>query len=339
MRKLFVGVVSVCLVVGLVAAECFGWAPGRGGGRRTGGRGATGVRSGGISGPSIGGSGNLRNTPTLAPPVSSRRPTSPVRSGGGPRNFGPGSFTPPSSPGQLGEHQRPHPPGSHIGGGPRETPNGRFSGTMSDFQLPSNLSTAYHFTPSQYAPFSPGWYAQHPAAWQLTHPYAGNAVVAATAVGLTSWLVATDAAVSSGGYVSEQTTIIVDETTPAEASEEAADLAQSGAGEVADTTQWKPIGVYAFRSVKNTEATRMLQLAVSPEGIVRGSHYDLISGEVANVSGAVDRNRLRVSWTIGEAGKVVFECNLSELTKPDGQVTAHFPDGQTGAWQISQYQN
>ena len=106
-----------------------------------------------------------------------------------------------------------------------------------------------------------------------------------------------------------------------------------------DTTQWKPIGVYAFRSAKNAEATRLLQLAVSPEGVVRGSHYDLISGEVANVSGAVDKNQLRVSWTIGQEGKVVFECGLSELTKPNGQVTAYFPDGQTGAWQISQYQN
>jgi hypothetical protein len=131
----------------------------------------------------------------------------------------------------------------------------------------------------------------------------------------------------------------VDQTTPQEAAQEANDLAQSGAVEVPDTTQWKPIGVYAFRSLKNSEATRLLQLAVSPEGIVRGSHYDLISGETANVSGAVDKNQLRVSWTIGAAGKVVFECGLSELTKPDGQVTAYFPDGQTGAWQLSQYRN
>ena len=336
MRKLFVGVVSVGLAVGLVAAESFARAPGRGGGRRTGGRGATGVRSGGITSPSIGGAGNIRNTPTLAPPIRSGRPSSPNRGGGGPRNFGPGSFTPPLSPGQLGPHQRPGPLGSQIGSGGLQ---GGINGAISNFQLPSNLPTAYNFTPSQYAPFSPGWYAQHPNAWQLTHPYAGEAVVAATAVGLAGWLAITDVSGSSGGYTSGYTSTTVDETTPEEAAQEAADLAQSGAAEVPDTTQWKPIGVYAFRSVKNSEATRLLQLAVSPEGIVRGSHYDLISGEVANVSGAVDRNQLRVSWTIGAAGKVVFECSLSELTKPDGQVTAHFPDGQTGAWQISQYQN
>ena len=342
MRKLFVGVVSVGLAIGLVAAESFAWAPGRGGARRTGGRSSGAVRGtaearpGRGAGPSIGGAGNIRNTPTLAPPIGSNRPSSPIRGGDGPRNFGPGSFTPPASPGQLGGHQQPGTLGPQTGSGNLQ---GRLDGAISNFQLPSNLPTAYNFTPSQYAPFSPGWYAQHPNAWQLTHPYAGEAVVAATAVGLAGWLAVTDAAGSSGGYASSYSSVTVDETTPEEAAQQAVDLAQSGAAEVPDTTQWKPIGVYAFRSVKNSEATRLLQLAVSPEGVVRGSHYDLISGEVAAVSGAVDRNQLRVSWTIGEAGKVVFECSLSELTKPDGQVTAYFPDGQTGAWQISQYQN
>ena len=342
MRKLSIGVVSVGLAIGLVAAESFARAPGRGGARRTGGRsggavrGFTGARPGGTTVPSPGGRGNIRNTPTPAPPIGSSRPSSPIRGGSGPRDFGAGSFTPPASPAQLDGRQRPGSLGSQIGSGSAQ---GALNGAMSTFQLPSNLSTAYNFTPSQYSPFSPGWYAQHPNAWQLTHPYAGKAVVAATAVGLAGWLAVTDAAGSSGGYSSGYTSATVYETTPAEAAQQATDLAQSGAGEVPDTTQWKPIGVYAFRSVKNSEATRLLQLAVSPEGIVRGSHYDLISGEVANVSGAVDRNQLRVSWTIGEAGKVVFESSLSELTKPDGQVTAHFPDGQTAAWKISQYRN
>ena len=212
-------------------------------------------------------------------------------------------------------------------------------GAAANFQLPTNLPTAYNFSSSQFSPFSPGWYAQHPNAWQLTHPYAGEAVVAATAAGLAGWLVIADTTGNGTGYVSSYTSVAVDETTPEEAAQQANDLAEFGTAEVPDTTQWKPIGVYAFRSARNSEATRLLQLAVSPEGIVRGSHYDLISGEVANVSGAIDKNQLRVSWTIGEAGKVVFECALSELTKPDGQVTAYFPDGQTGAWQISQYQN
>jgi len=335
MRKLFVGVVSISLTIGLIAAESFAWAPGRGGGRRTGPRGVTAGRPGGISAPSIGGAGNIRHTPTLAPPARSNRPSPPGRGDGGPRNFGPGSFTPPAGPVQLGGHRRPGPLNPQFGSGNLQ---GVLSGTMSNFQLPSNLPTAYNFTPSQFAPFSPGWYAQHPNAWQLTHPYAGEAVVAVTAVGLASWLSVADVSSSGGAYASSYSSMAGEETTPEEAAQEASDLAQSGIADVPDSTQWKPIGVYAFRSVKDSEATRLLQLAVSPEGVVRGSHYDLISGEVANVSGAVDRNQLRVSWTIGEAGKVVFECGLSELTKPDGQVTAHFPDGQTGAWQLSQYQ-
>ncbi len=337
MRKLSVGVVSVCLTISLLATDGLAWPPGRGAARRTGGsdvRGAAGARPGGISSPSIRGTGGVRNTPTLAPTAGSRRPPSPIGSGGGPRNFGQGSFTPPTSPGQLRGLQQAGGLRAQLGNGNLQ---GALNGAMSNLQLPANLPTAYNFTPSQYAPFSPGWYVQHPNAWQLTHPYAGEAVVAATAVGLAGWLAVTDA--GGSGYVSNYTSVTVDETTPQEAAQQATDLAEYGAAEVPDTTQWKPIGVYAFRSVKNSEATRLLQLAVSPEGVVRGSHYDLISQEVANVSGAIDKNQLRVSWTIGEQGKVVFECAMSELTKPNGQVTAHFPDGQTGAWQISQYQN
>jgi hypothetical protein len=30
---------------------------------------------------------------------------------------------------------------------------------------------------------------------------------------------------------------------------------------------------------------------------------------------------------------------VGELTKPDGQVTAYFPDGQTGVWRIAQFTN
>ena len=342
MRKLSVGVVSVCLVIGLVAAESFAGAPGRGGGRRRGGsaggavRGTPGPQPGGRTAPSIGGAGSSRNTPTLAPPVGSRRPPSPVQGRGRPGNFGAGSFTPPASPAQLGGRHRPGIPSAPIGSGNLQ---GALNGAASNFRLPSNLPTAYNFAPSQFAPFSPGWYAQHPNAWQLTHPYAGNAVVAVTAVGLAGWLAVPNAVVSGSGYTSSYSSATVDQTTPEEAAQQATDLAQTGAAEVPDNTQWKPIGIYTFHSVKNSEATRLLQLAVSPEGIVRGSHYDLISGEVATVSGAVDKNQLRVSWTIGEAGGVVFECGLSELTKPNGQVTAHFPDGQTGAWQISQYRD
>jgi hypothetical protein len=197
------------------------------------------------------------------------------------------------------------------------------------------LATAYGWTGSAYAPFSPAWYAQHPNAWQLTHPYAGEAFVAASALVVANWLSVSEAAVSSSGYTSATT----EPASPEEAAQAAGELATSGAMEVADATQWLPVGVYAFHPADSPQATRLLQLAVSPEGILRGSHFDLISDEATDVRGAVDKTGLSASWTIGHAGKVVFQCPVGELTKPDGQVTAYFPDGQTGVWRIAQFTN
>ena len=101
----------------------------------------TGARPNGFSTPSIGGAGGIRSTPTLAPPAGTKHPSPPDR---GPRNFGPGSFTPPTSPTQLGgpRHQGTLAPQIGTGNLP-----GPFDGAISNFQLPSNLPTAYNFTP------------------------------------------------------------------------------------------------------------------------------------------------------------------------------------------------
>ena len=193
----------------------------------------------------------------------------------------------------------------------------------------------------QYQPFSPAWYAQHPNAFKVTHPYAGvGAAAVVTTAAVARWLAvpysssAATTSVSGGGYVAEESA--AGDGSAAEPSATADQPVQAGTGEVAGDTHWMPIGVFALRPVGQAEATRVIQLAVSREGVVRGSHYDLVSDHVQDVRGAVDKQDLRVTWTIGETGSVVFEAPLDELSRPDGRITVHFPGGKTAAWQTVQ---
>ncbi len=196
----------------------------------------------------------------------------------------------------------------------------------------NQMATAFSVQTGGAAPFSPAWYAQHPNAWKITHPYAGEALVAATVVGLASFLAIEAASVSSGHttVVSEQAT-----TPPEEQAAAASELAEAGEAPADPDLQWMPIGVFAFRSVDAPNATRLIHLAVSLEGTLRGTHYDLLSEETARITGAVDKNSTRVSWRIGDNGRVTFESTLAQLTHPQGHVLVHFPDGQNGTWAVA----
>ena len=195
-------------------------------------------------------------------------------------------------------------------------------------------ATAYGVNVGGAAPFSPAWYAQHPNAWKITHPYAGEAIAAVTAVGLATFMAIESAAVSGGGG----TTVVYGSEATAEQSQTAAELAQAGEAAPDPDGQWMPIGVFAFRPTDAPNATRMIHLAVNPQGTLRGAHYDLLSEETADIVGAVDRNTTQVSWRIGDSGHVIFESDLAQLTQPQGQVRVHFPDGQTGHWAVTQLQ-
>lgn len=187
--------------------------------------------------------------------------------------------------------------------------------------------------------FSPAWYAQHPTAWRATHPHA-DAVAVATAAGLATWL-----AIPAVGAVS--TTTVVESapaTQPAAESPGTTDqsgsmantLAQSGAADAKAAGEWLPLGVFALQPTGSADATRMLQLSVNRDGLLRGDHFDVLSEETQAIKGAIDKTTQRVAWTIGKGGRVVFQSTLADLTQPEGAATAFFPDGKSSAWQLKQ---
>ena len=161
-------------------------------------------------------------------------------------------------------------------------------------------------------------------------------VAAAGAVGLARWLAVPSVWVGGGEtviYSAGAEAVPVGEQPSYETSSAAGTLAASG-GRAVEDGRWMTIGEFAFGPEGQGDATRVIQLVVSQDGVVRGSHYDLISEEVQDVRGAVDKKDLRIAWTIGPSSKVVFQAPLGELTEAEGRVTAYFPDGKQAAWRV-----
>ncbi len=204
---------------------------------------------------------------------------------------------------------------------------------------------------AQNIPFTRGWYANHPNTWQAAHPV-GDAWAATSLTSAADWLGI--AAIAASDDASADTANNSD--TPADATAQASDdasdaepsssdataatqLAQSGAAQVGNDVEFLPLGVYALAPPDQDDATAMLQLAVSKDGVVRGSYYDLVSDQGQTIQGAVDKKTERVAFTIGKKGTTVFETRLADLTGPEGEVSLHFPDGGASDWLLARFES
>jgi len=267
-----------------------------------------------------------RITPPNNPAITPRRTAPPALPG--PRLQPPITSTLPS---RFNPPKRPNPFNSPIK--PPTKPNWT-NDLRNHLGVPTPAVTvqqrAFQWVDPQYRPFSPAWYAAHPNAWKITHPHADAAAVV-SAVALAQWLALPYAATTSNTATSSAIEpATATETDPPPTPDE---LAWFGADELTDDSQWMDIGVFALKPVGQAEATRMICLYVTREGVLRGSHYDLISEEAQHIRGAVNKGNLQAAWTIGEKGTVVFQTPLDELTEPQGTVSVHFPNGQIGTWQ------
>jgi hypothetical protein len=126
---------------------------------------------------------------------------------------------------------------------------------------------------------------------------------------------------------------------PVSAAALAAKLAQNGATEPGGTAEFLPLGVYSLAPENQTEASIMVQLAVSKEGVLRGSYYDLVGDQEKTIHGAVDKQTQQVAWTVGSEGKVVFETALASLTDKTGPLSVHFENGQSSRWTIARFED
>jgi hypothetical protein len=98
----------------------------------------------------------------------------------------------------------------------------------------------------------------------------------------------------------------------------------------AAAAQWLPLGTFAVSThEEDVEPSQVLQIAVSKEGIVSGTLYNIDTDQSQAVQGQVDKETQRVAFRIGESDEVVAEMGLYNLTQEEAPVLVHFGSERT----------
>ena len=104
--------------------------------------------------------------------------------------------------------------------------------------------------------------------------------------------------------------------------DQAAAIADAGSGETTDQ-DWMPLGVFAIVTEGQTKPEKSVQLAINPEGIVRGNLIDELTDDVKSLEGSLDRDSQRVAVSLTDDKSVVAEMGLYDLTQDTLTVLIH----------------
>jgi hypothetical protein len=108
----------------------------------------------------------------------------------------------------------------------------------------------------------------------------------------------------------------------------------------AAATEWMPLGTFALSTgEKDTEPTRVVQLAVSKDGIVAGTLFNYQTDQSAAIQGKVDKETQRVAFRLGENEEVVAETGMYNLTQDEVPVLVHFGTNKTERYLFVRLQN
>ena len=88
-------------------------------------------------------------------------------------------------------------------------------------------------------------------------------------------------------------------------------------------TPWQPLGVFAMVDRDQTSSDDAFQLAVNPQGLLRGNYHNLKDNTVTPLSGSVDPKTQRAAWTIGGDQTPVYEVGIANLTKDEAPMLLH----------------
>ncbi len=136
-----------------------------------------------------------------------------------------------------------------------------------------------------------------------------------------------------GNVVVQPTSVYVDGNPsgdPQQYADQATAVAAVGqSSPPADDSKWLPLGVFAIVDGNATSSDDVFQLAVNPQGILRGNYHNLKSNDMEPISGSVDKQSQRAAWTIGDDQTPVYEAGIVNLTKDQTPILVHLGDGQT----------
>jgi hypothetical protein len=116
--------------------------------------------------------------------------------------------------------------------------------------------------------------------------------------------------------------------TPQQYADQASQIAASGTAQPDPGTQWQPLGVFAMVEGGQTTSDDVFQLAVNPQGVLRGNYHDVKGNSVTPLAGAVDPKTQRAAWTIGGDQTPVYEAGIANLTRDQTTMLVHTGEGQ-----------
>jgi hypothetical protein len=98
----------------------------------------------------------------------------------------------------------------------------------------------------------------------------------------------------------------------------------------AEAAEWMPLGTFALStSEKETDPSRILQLAVDKQGIISGTLYNTTTDQTQAIQGQVDKETQRVAFRIGDNENIVAETGLYNLTQSEAQLLVHYGTART----------
>jgi hypothetical protein len=126
--------------------------------------------------------------------------------------------------------------------------------------------------------------------------------------------------------------------TDAEYAELAADLSTVDPADLKAIApaDWMPLGTFSM-AVREDEVdpARVIQLAVSKNGLISGTIHNRSSGNTYTVQGRVDKETQRLAFTIGEDQHTVLETGIYNLTQDQTPVLCHFGASQTQTYLLA----
>ncbi len=97
--------------------------------------------------------------------------------------------------------------------------------------------------------------------------------------------------------------------------------------------EWMPLGTFAVAAdEEDVDPSRVIQLALSKEGIVSGTLYNTQTDLAHTVQGQVDKETQRVAFRVGESEDIVVETGLYNLTQNESPALVHFGTDRVETW-------
>jgi hypothetical protein len=199
----------------------------------------------------------------------------------------------------------------------------------------TGYANALYSGPSNYPYYNAAMYSGYAGAWSATNMASPSLYTNPGYSALAGQLGMSDQPTSydyGGNIVAHSHTVYINGSragTPEEYANQAAQLATSGRNAQPDpNTKWQPLGVFGMVRGGESSAEDIFQLAVSPQGVIRGNYHNTKTNSVVPIAGAVDPKTQRASWTIGGDRQPVYEAGIANLTKDQTTMLVHGADGQ-----------